>query len=166
MYPACLIDQDIYREQADSPVTVIAAIRLSRRLILSMLITAGLLTGCAAIEDEETSQSFHVISETKLHSNMQLMASMLSTITAEIMDNSKSPETKRDQVIPLLDQIEVVAGTLGGGPVVTNYSVINRYMGAFLYDVSIARRFANSEPPNLVPAGRLVKSCLSCHDSI
>jgi len=39
-------------------------------------------------------------------------------------------------------------------------------MGAFLYDVEIARGFILQNPPNYFPAGTLIKSCLSCHQSI
>jgi len=65
-----------------------------------------------------------------------------------------------------LDKIERIASGLGGPDTITNYSVINRYMGAFLYDVTVAREFAERDPPNYVPAFRLLKSCQACHESM
>jgi len=65
-----------------------------------------------------------------------------------------------------LDKLERTASRLGGVDTITNYSVINRYMGAFLYDVRLAREFAEREPPNYEPAFRLIRSCQSCHESM
>ena len=107
-----------------------------------------------------------MITETKLRGDMLNLSDSIREIADITMDKDITLLMQRSRILPLLDNIEGVAGGLGGGPVVTNYSVINYYMGAFLYDVSIARKFANREPPNIVPAGRLINSCLACHRSI
>ena len=95
------------------------------------------------------------------------MADELAHIALIILDDKPSGAERRQQILPMLDRIEIIAATLAGeDEVVTNYSVINHYMGAFLYDVGVARQFAQREPANLIPAGRLIKSCMSCHESI
>lgn len=65
-----------------------------------------------------------------------------------------------------LDRIAARARQVGGDGAVTNYSVVNDYMDGFLEDVAVSREFAAREPPNLVPANRLVPSCLACHRSL
>ena len=66
-----------------------------------------------------------------------------------------------------LDEIERTAsGITSDQQVPVPWSVMDRYLGAFLYDVSIARMFATREPANLVPSARLVNSCLACHTSL
>ncbi len=97
---------------------------------------------------------------------MRLMAEELATLSNLSLDTSRTEESKTADVLAGLERIEAIASDLGGDDVVTNYSVINRYMGAFLYDVQLAREFALRDPPNHFPASTLVKSCLSCHQSL
>jgi hypothetical protein len=127
-----------------------------------------LLTGCVepVVRQENIPATFHILSEAELHQNMQEMADRVTALAFITLDESLTPEQRRVRVIPLLESIEVSASGIDGKGAVTNYSVINRYMGAFLYDVSVARTFASREPPNLIPAQRLIKSCLSCHESM
>lgn len=137
---------------------------LHKKLVSLSLIT--LLTGCAVMDHPEDSPlGFHVISDTALRWNMQDMAVSLGEILNITLDESLTPDEQSASVIPILGRIELIAYDIGGDRL-TNYSVINQYMGAFLHDVGVARDFAQREPPNLVPAGRLVKSCLACHESI
>jgi hypothetical protein len=97
---------------------------------------------------------------------MQTMADRLSAVAFVTLNAELTPEQQRAEILPLLDSIKTIAASIDGDDAVTNYSVVNRYMGAFLYDVGLARKFASREPPNLIPAQRLIKSCLSCHESI
>lgn len=127
-----------------------------------------LMSACASTQPDikENPASFHVLSESDVSVNMQAMADRITMLSLLALDDKLSLEQKRDKVVPLLDSIELIASELDHDGAVTNYSVINRYMGAFLYDVAVARRLANGDPPNLLPAQRLIKSCLSCHASI
>jgi len=115
---------------------------------------------------ESTIPRYHVLSHHELSSGMQSMADRIRSIATVSLNMDMSDDDQRDIIVPLLDGIEHIAADLDGENSVTNYSVINRYMGAFLYDVGLAREFALRDPPNLVPSQRLIKSCLSCHESI
>ena len=135
----------------------------------ALAVTVSLaLSACASTQPDEgeNPRLFHVLSESEVSVNMQAMADRITVMSLLTLDDELSPEQKRDKVVPLLNSIELIASELDKDGSVSNYSVINRYMGAFLYDVSVARRFANQEPPNLLPSQRLIKSCLSCHESI
>lgn len=134
----------------------------SRIMYLSVMVLAS--SGCATVEREPV--DFHVMTETELRIDMKDMSDRIAGIAIVSLDNSLSAEQRRQRILPLLDGIEKIAEGVKGEGVVTNFSVINRYMGSFLYDVANAREFANRQPPNLVPAERLIKSCLSCHQSI
>ena len=127
-----------------------------------------LMSACASTQPDITDNPavFHVLSESEVSVNMQAMADRITVLSLVALDDKLSLEQKRDKVLPLLDSIELIASELDHDGAVTNYSLINRYMGAFLYDVTVARRLANGNPPNLLPAQRLIKSCLSCHASI
>ena len=132
---------------------------------LSVALIATLLSGCSFYGGKET--EFHYLSPGDVKNEMQLMANQLVELETILRNEESSDTVRKGQIISILARLEAIAGTLrGGDEVVTNYSVINHYMGAFLYDVGVARQFALREPANLVPAGRLVKSCLSCHQSI
>ena len=132
--------------------------------VISMLAVVILGSGCATAEREPA--DFHVLSEAELSIDMKAMADRVGGIAIVSLDQTLTDEQRRQKILPLLDGIEVIARAVKGEGVVTNYSLINRYMGSFLYDVANARDFANRQPPNLVPAQRLIKSCLSCHQSI
>ena len=127
-----------------------------------------LLAACASPQSEnrENPQLFHVLSESDLSINMQAMADRIAVLSLFALDDTLSAQQKQDKVVPLLNSIELIASELDQGGAVTNYSVINRYMGAFLYDVAMARRLAMAERPDFLPAQRLIKSCLSCHAAI
>lgn len=133
--------------------------------LLLVLLMASLFGACSTIEKEPT--HFHYLSPTIVQSDMQNMADQIALITLTLLNADSTNEESQKKVLSMLDRIENIAQTFTvGGEALTNYSVINRYMGAFLYDIGIAREFALREPANLLPAGRLVKSCMSCHDSI
>lgn len=135
--------------------------RFFRWIVMSVLLV--IISGCA--NRVETPRQFHVISESELRSEMLKLADNIGEVADITTDKNSTLKIQRERIIPLLNNIESVASGLGGGPVVTNYSVINYYMGAFLYDVSVAREFVNKNPPNIVPASRLINSCLACHRS-
>lgn len=111
------------------------------------------------------SSGFHAQSHVDLHTSMRAMARQISVIARMDMDDPIPPEQQREQVLPLLEQIEVFATELDNSNFTARYPVVNRYMSAFIDDVGVARQFVNRTPPNLVPAKRLILSCLSCHDS-
>ena len=140
--------------------------------MMKFLITGALalltLTACATsfqAQDEEPAR-FHILSERELQLDMQTMANSISAIAFIALDSDMAPDQQQARVLFFLDSIRSIATDIDHDHAVTNYSAINRYMGAFLHDVGVAREFAAREPPNLVPAQRLIKSCLSCHDSI
>ncbi len=137
--------------------------------VMYMLVVVILISGCAIAEREPVNVEpvdFHIMSQSELSVDMQAMSERIAGIAIVSLDGSMSDEQRRQKILPLLNGIEVIAQGVKGEGVVTNYSVINRYMGSFLYDVANARNFANRQPPNLVPAERLINSCLSCHQSI
>lgn len=125
------------------------------------------LTSCAPVSMlGSKAEPVHIIADTELHDAMQDMADRIAVIALLSVDSNLHIEKKRNRIIPLLDEIQTIASDIDGNGAVTNFSVVNRYMGSFLYDVSLAKQFASQQPPNLVPAERLIKSCLSCHESI
>ncbi len=137
--------------------------------VMCMLVLVIVNSGCATAEHEPVDVEpvdFHVISESELSIDMKAMGDRLGGIAIISLDQSLTDEQRRQRILPLLNGIQEIAEGVKGKGVVTNYSVINRYMGSFLYDVANAQEFANRQPPNLVPAERLIKSCLSCHQSI
>lgn len=135
--------------------------------VMCMLVLGIMSSGCATVERESGEPvNFHVMSETDLSVDMNAMGERIAGIAIVSLDQSLSAEQRRERILPLLNGIEQIAMGVKSEGVVTNYSVINRYMGSFLYDVANARKFANRQPPDLRPAERLIKSCLNCHQSI
>ncbi|NND91858.1 MAG: hypothetical protein HKN42_13440 [Granulosicoccus sp.] len=116
--------------------------------------------------NEQAPERFHALSEDDLRVHMQGMADRIAVLSLFTLDHEMPATQKRDKIVALLDSIELIAADLNRGGETTNYSVVDRYMGSFLYDVTTARRFAQRDPPNFVPSQRLVRSCLSCHESI
>ena len=132
---------------------------------LIYMLVALLVGACSAIEKKP--DRFHHLTPIAIQTDMQEMADQLALITLTLLNSDSTDEVRRQKILPMLDRIETIAQSItAGGEVITNYSVINNYMGAFLYDVGIAQEFAQREPANLLPAGRLVRSCMSCHESI
>lgn len=92
-----------------------------------------LMSACASTQPaiKENPALFHVLSESDMSVNMQAMADRITVLSLVALDDKLSLEQKRDKVVPLLDSIELIASELDHDGAVTNYSVINRYMGAF-----------------------------------
>ena len=115
---------------------------------------------------EEKSYTYQTIHEAALHADMTTMATSLGRLANLHFDTDIADAERHSIIISELNTVERIASGIGGDDVITNYSVINRYMGAFLYDVALAKQFAYREPPNYVPANRLLNSCRSCHNSL
>lgn len=132
----------------------------------SILISLYLLTTCTACAmSQNKTIEYRVIHETALRSDMRTMAASLGVLAELYFNTTVSEAVLRETVHKELDNIKKISTNIRSGDVVTNYSVINRYMGAFLYDVEVAKQFADRDPPNYVPANRLLNSCMSCHSS-
>lgn len=139
------------------------------RAVVVYLVSIGSLTGCQSMPEnasEELKPKFHVLDSTVLHAEMRLMTAELQVLVDTYLDNSLLEPARQKKSLAALDRIQSIASGIGGGDIVTNYSVLNDYMGAFLYDVSIAKEFVVSTPPNYFPSGRLIQSCLACHQSM
>jgi len=130
---------------------------------LYSLVTLTLCLGCAIDKKGYKLQTIH---ESVLHADMTTMAHSLGRLARLHFDTDITDTERHSIVINELNSIERIASGIGGDDVVTNYSVINHYMGAFLYDVALAKQFAYRDPPNYVPANRLLNSCRSCHNSL
>lgn len=143
------------------------ALKKLKTLVYLVCISALALNSCSSVQvEEKKTADFHLITEPELHETMQTMANQIAAIALLSLDSEMNTDEQRARVLNLLDGIQASASELDGNGAVTNYSVVNRYMGSFLYDVELARQFVNRQPPNLIPAQRLVKSCLACHESI
>jgi len=110
--------------------------------------------------------TYHTLGDANLHAQMQEMAIEIRALIDVYYEHDLEESARQDRALASLSRIQNIADDLGGENKITNYSVINEYMGAFLYDVEIARGFILQNPPNYFPAGTLIKSCLSCHQSI
>jgi len=135
--------------------------RWYRLIPFYLVLTCG---SCATTESEK--RAYQIIHEPALHSEMQAMANSLGELAILYFDSDHDDARLYRSVQDELAKIERIASRLGGEDTITNYSVINNYMGAFLYDVKLAREFADRDPPNYVPAFRLLRSCQSCHESM
>ncbi len=128
---------------------------------LTILCVLTTLASCTL--NQKKPDEYHLIHETILRSDMRTMAASLGVL-AELYFNASVTEADRLEIVQTeLDKIKRIATNIRGADVITNYSVINRYMGAFLYAVDLAKQFADRDPPNYVPANRLLNSCKSCH---
>lgn len=124
-----------------------------------------LATACSGIPTTNTdTTNIHLYESVDMSSRMHAMSAELLHIHINTM-RSELTANEHQELLTRLRALEGMAKAIGGDGVITNYSVINQYMGAFIYDVQLAQKFANKTPPNYVPANRLVKSCESCHDS-
>lgn len=110
--------------------------------------------------------NYQIIHEPALQSEMRSMGVSIGALAEYFFEKNIDQEQLYKGVHAELNKLERTASRLGGVDTITNYSVINRYMGAFLYDVRLAREFAEREPPNFEPAFRLIRSCQSCHESM
>lgn len=142
-------------------ITVLGPFAIVHLITVFILFSAG----CTVVTTEEQ-VNFHLLSEHQLRSEMQRMANHIVILTEMSMAEDNPASASRSEILLQLNQIQQIARGLRGEAEVTNYSVINRYMGSFLYDIEVAKQFARRDPPNFVPSNRLVKSCLSCHQSI
>ena len=132
---------------------------------LALIVLLVLNVSCASNSGNRSlSKNVHVYNSVDMSNRMKGMSAELLTITTLTSQSTLTP-SEHNELLKRLQSLSLKARTIGGEGVVTNYSVINQYMGAFIYDVELAKQFANMDTPNYVPANRLVKSCISCHDT-
>lgn len=124
------------------------------------------LGACASSPDEPQISVYHALSRPEIRAHMRDLADELGALVELTRPTAPADATRRANVLAALGRIDARARRVGGGDTVTNYSAVNDYMDGFLGDVALARDFAAREPANLVPANRLVQSCLACHQSL
>lgn len=140
-------------------------IEISRNIMtkLSIILLLAFNISCASDTVRPTiDENVHLYNSVNLSNKMHGMSEDLFVITT-LTTQSSLTSAEHEQLVQKLRALSTKASSLGDG--VTNYSVINQYMGAFIYDVELALQFANKNPPNYVPANRLIRSCISCHDT-
>jgi len=144
-----------------------ANLRIKHGRLFQLLLYAALSFLCNACALSESKNTYYqVIHEPALHAQMRTMANSLGILAFHFFEKKLNDDQMYNIVNTELRKIEQTASQIGGKDAITNYSVINRYMGAFLYDVGLAREAADQEPPNFSPAFRLIKSCQACHESM
>ena len=143
-----------------------------------VVVLALALAGCASIDDEATSgvgalegdrtvhHAYHAMTRLEMQRHMQRLGEELLTLVGLTTPAASPDETRREAVLASLERIAARARQVGGRGTLTNYSLVNDYMDGFLDDVAMSSDFARRNPPNLVPASRLVQSCLACHGSL
>ena len=145
------------------------------------MVLALALAGCASIDsadDEATSgagapegdrtvhHAYHAMTRPEMQRHMQGLAGELLTLVGLTMPVASADEARREAVLTSLERIAARARQVGGRGTLTNYSLVNDYVDGFLDDVAMSSDFARRNPPNLVPASRLMQSCLACHGSL
>jgi len=160
------INLHIIRKQLSPFCSVNSGLRHLSILMLSFLIVACQTRGDINNKSEPTITSYHVMSDDQLHGEMRSMVVDIRKLLEIYLDSDYPEPQRQNSALAYLDNIERTAEGIGGDEKITNFSVINQYMGAFLYDVGIARDFVEKSPPNYFPAGALIKSCTSCHQTL
>jgi len=74
-------------------------------------------------------------------------------------------DERHERVLRELEILEGIAEVINEDSEIYSYSVSSPYMGSFLHDISMAREFAESDPPDYQPATGLVNSCRFCHQN-
>ena len=133
----------------------------------SLLVLIAWMNGCASYDAgvSQPAQEVHVLGTADVANSMQQMGEHLFILTALTLSDESEINNLNTQVMHELNTLSSIARDLAGPGQITNYSMINRYMSSFHYDVQLAMKFASRTPPNYVPANRLIKSCMACHES-
>lgn len=101
-----------------------------------------------------------------LREDMRAMTISVRKLLVLDAQSEVSEEERHRQVMRELDNLEGTARVVQEDGEISNYSLLNPYLGSFLHDISMAREFALQSPPNYQPATWLIKSCLFCHKHI
>jgi len=91
------------------------------------VVSALLVTVSCAVTQGKT-YAYRTIHEDVLRSEMGTMASSLGKLANLYFDTTITDEHRYDVVHKELDTIKRVASRIGGDEVITNYSIINRYI--------------------------------------
>jgi len=138
---------------------------------LGLLLGAASLTiGCAIVTTDPLApgqiipemDSYH---ERMLKDDMRAMARSVRRLLVLDTQGGISAAERQTRVMRELDQLEGIAAVINQDSEIYNYSVSSPYMGSFLHDITMAREFAEAEPPDYQPATGLVKSCMFCHQN-
>lgn len=140
----------------------VGATAARRGAFLAVVISLG---ACAA-DGRPPLSVYHARSLPEIREHMRELASEVRVLHELTLPAMSGDAVRRQRVLDSLERIDARARLVGGDGAVTNHAAVNEYMDGFLEDVALAREFASREPANLVPAHRLVGSCLACHGSL
>jgi len=143
-------------------VTVVHKMGKAKYLLLMAVLT--LAQGCVVMDIERP--EFHFLSEKSIQEEMTKLADVLGELSKHVVNPNIDTASRQRLVLAELDKVSDIAGEMGGDGIMTNFAVMNQYMGAFLYDVNTARKYVNFTNPDFKPAGQLMRSCQSCHSTL
>jgi hypothetical protein len=132
------------------------------RLALIALLCVTVVFGCAQIRKATYPRDYVYLERKQLRSKMALFSFYVRQLDEVLPDYSIANGGQQQRILDLLNNIKDLTAELGGG-VTTNHLVIDEHIDQFKIDVSTAIRDAQANPPNYFAAGRLVGSCVGCH---
>jgi len=148
--------------------------RLNKKLLAGLVVALGMTfisVGCAIVTTDPFAlggvnpdmDSYH---ERMLKDDMRAMARSVRRLLVLETDGVLPADERHTRVMRELEILEGIGEVINEDSEIYNYSVSSPYMGSFLHDVSMAREFAEGEPPDYQPATGLVKSCMFCHQNL
>jgi len=148
--------------------------RLTKKLISGLAIALGtiiLSVGCAIVtadpfaldKVDNRMDSYH---ERMLKDDMRAMARSVRRLLLLASEGLYAADERHERVLRELEILESIAGVINEDSEIYNYSVSSPYMGSLLHDISMAREFAELDPPDYQPATGLVNSCTFCHQNL
>ena len=133
------------------------------RWLVTSLVGAGLLIGCAQIRKATYPSDFVYLEDKEVKSKMALMSFYMRQIDEILLDDSIVSSEQQGRILNILSLIDANADSLGAGSVRTNHLLIDSHIDQFKSDLTVATRDASSDPPNYFALGKLSGSCVACH---
>jgi len=129
---------------------------------LLLAIISGGIISCAQIRQLTYPEEFTYLEKAQVKMLMQQMGQSVGRL-GSLVANKAASETRQQQVLAELSELESITARLSGGYDQSNQMFIRDHIEQFITDVGTAKLFVKSDPPDYSKAEIISNSCQECH---
>ncbi|MCW8933244.1 MAG: hypothetical protein OQK98_00835 [Gammaproteobacteria bacterium] len=139
--------------------TILAKIALI--FVLPILIIAS-ISGCSEVRKLTYSEDFTYVENKEIRSLMRQMSKGVERLE-QIVEKAQYSDTTQQQVISEIGKLERITARLSAGHTQTNQLFISDHIEQFNTDISTAKMFAKTTPPDYSKILEVANKCQQCH---
>ena len=129
--------------------------------LLPILIIVS-ISGCSEVRKLTYSEDFTYVEDKEIKSLMRQMSKGVERLE-QIVEKAKYSDTTQQQVIAEIGNLESITARLSAGHTQTTQLFISDHIEQFNTDISTAKMFAKTTPPDYSKIMEVANNCQQCH---